>query len=314
MKKETKLLLGLGVVGLGAAAIAHLKYYFDYAFTPEHKDFIKPPTNAVLKDDSLYKEKTWFLNKEKQTWKIKSANDKYELVASYIPKKDSHKTAILLHGYMSNKNSMGKYAYFFNKLGYNVLLPDSQSHGRSEGKYINYGWVEKDDLLKWIDEVIKRTGDEQKIVLFGESMGAATVMMASGEELPDQVKAIIEDCGYSDVKEELIYQADIGNKLPKTVNTASVDILSGINRLANGYFLKDASVTKQLNKNYLPTLFIHGEKDDFVPTKMAYQNYNATQGPKELWIVKDAGHAESLSTDPQGYYEHLEKFLDKYVK
>lgn len=313
MKTKTKILLGLGAVSFSVAAIAHVKYYYEYAFTPKHKKFIKQPTNAVEKNDPLYKEKTWFLNEEKQTWRIKSANDKYELVASYIPKAESHKTVILLHGFMSNKYSMGKYAYFFNKKGYNVLLPDAQSHGKSGGKYINYGWREKDDLIKWIDEVIGRTGSDQKIVLLGESMGAATVMMTSGEDLPDQVKAIIEDCGYSNVKDEIIHQASSVNKLPKFVNISSVDLLSAVNRLVNGYFLKNASVLKQLNKNYLPTLFIHGEKDDFVPTKMAYQNYNATRGPKELWIVKDTGHAESLSTDPKGYYKHLNDFLNKYV-
>lgn len=85
-----------------------------------------------------------------------SASDNYKLDANYIPKANSNKTAVILHGYMNNKDTMAAYAYLFHKLGYNVLLPDARAHGDSEGKYIGYGWIEKSDVKKWINKVLAK--------------------------------------------------------------------------------------------------------------------------------------------------------------
>ena len=92
-----------------------------------------------------------------------------------------------------------------------------------------------------------------------------------------------------------------------------VEILSGYTKLKAGYFLNDADSLKQLKQNHKPMLFIHGEKDTFVPTKMVYANYHASSGPKELWLVPGASHAKSFATHPYEYQQKIEKFLNKYV-
>jgi Hydrolases of the alpha/beta superfamily len=102
--------------------------------------------------------------------------------------------------------------------------------------------------------------------------------------------------------------------LPWLVRKPLEGSLSIINRIANGFYLHDASSTAMLKQNHRPMLFIHGADDDFVPTRMVYQNYQATRGPKQLWVVKGAAHAKSFATHPKSYQKHVQKFLDQYVK
>src|SRR5699024_6839140 len=112
--------------------------------------------------------------------------------------------AIIAHGYMGDAESMYQFADMYHRLGYNVLVPDARGHGKSQGDYIGFGWPERKDYVKWIHEVLSQNGSKENIILHGVSMGAATVMMTSGEKLPTNVKAIIEDCGYSSIQAELI--------------------------------------------------------------------------------------------------------------
>lgn len=214
---------------------------------------------------------------------------------------------------MSDGDSMGGFAKMFYDFGYNVLLPDARAQGRSDGQYIGYGWVEKEDILKWIDEIISKNGTDSEIVVMGQSMGGATTMMVSGMKLPKQVKAFIEDCGYSNVKKEIKYQAGNLVNIPKAIRGPLIETVSGINKLKNGFFLGRASSVKQLKKNTRPFLFIHGGKDHFVPTEMVYENYAATDAPKELWIAPLAGHALSYPMYKSEYRKQIESFLKKYV-
>lgn len=171
---------------------------------------------------------------------------------------------------------------------------------------------EKEDIRNWINQVIAKNGQDSKIIVMGQSMGGATTMMVSGMKLPSQVKAFIEDCGYSSVKEEIMYQAGNLCNLNKIARMPLVEAVSGINKVKNGFFLGQASSVKQLKKNTRPFLFIHGGKDHFVPTEMVYQNYAATDAPKEIWIAPLAGHALSYQMYKKEYQKTVKAFLDKY--
>ncbi|CDA26558.1 putative uncharacterized protein [Lactobacillus amylovorus CAG:719] len=269
--------------------------------------------SSKQKKDPLAQNKKWYAKAKKEHWYMKSASSNYRLDANYIPEKNSNKTAVLLHGFGNNKDIMAPYAAMFHQLGYNVLIPDARAHGQSQGKYIGYGWPEKYDVRKWVKKDLAKKGKKQKIVIFGVSMGGATAMMTSGIKMPKQVKAYVEDCGYSSVKSEFLYEAKDLYNMPSAVASGAVDLLSGISKANLGFYLGDASAVNQLKKNKQPMLFIHGGKDNFVPTKMVYQNYQAKNGPKELWIAKKAAHARSFETYPQEYKAHVAKFLNKYI-
>jgi fermentation-respiration switch protein FrsA (DUF1100 family) len=204
---------------------------------------------------------------------------------------------------------MTEYAYMFHQLGYNVLMPDNRAHGKSEGTLIGFGATDKRDVEAWITQLNDKMPN-QKITLFGLSMGAATVMMASGDDLPDNVMNIIEDCGYSSVWEELVFQAKDMYNLPAFPILYEVSMMS---KIRAGWDYKSASSVDALKKNTLPVLFIHGDKDDFVPTEMVYEVYDATQGPKELWLTKGAKHAESLEKHKKEYYAKVKAFMTTYA-
>ena len=212
---------------------------------------------------------------------------------------------------MGNAETMANYAKMFHDLGYNVLVPDARGHGRSEGDYIGFGWPERKDYVQWIDKILAETGQSQQIVLYGVSMGAATVMMTSGEKLPNNVKAIIEDCGYSSVDEELAYQLKDMFNLP---SFPLIQVTSLITKIRAGYFFGEASAVDQLTKNTKPMLFIHGDADTFVPYNMLAKVYAATKGPKEKYVVKGAEHAKAYQADPEKYQQTVKEFLAKYVQ
>ena len=305
--RKRRVLLGiialLFVVSVGASF-----YFFHVAQIREEKSFIN--NNGRSKDNSLYAYEQSFDQLTKET--LWMTNQGLKQDAWYVPAETAtNKTVIVVHGFTNDKEDMKPYAWMFHELGYNVLMPDNMSHGDSEGQIIGYGWNDRLNVVKWADLLVEQNSDSE-ITLFGVSMGAATVMMASGEEsLPDQVVNIIEDCGYSSVWDELKYQAKEMYNLPAFPILYEV---SAISKIRAGFSYGQASSVNRLKNNTRPVLFIHGSDDTFVPTSMVYKNYQATQGEKELYIVKGAGHAKSFETDPQAYIEKISTFLKKYEK
>lgn len=307
MNKITKIILVIVLI-LGIGLIAVGNYFYSYAVVPAEKDFLAEGSDK--KSAELIAAEDWFNNKNNRTdWQLTST-DGLKLSAYYLPaEKEQHKTVIIAHGYMGQASDMPQYAKIYHDLGYNVLMPDARSHGRSEGDYIGFGWPERKDYLQWINRIVKQD-PQSEIVLHGVSMGAATVMMTSGEKLPDNVKAFVEDCGYSSVNGELSYQLKQMFNLPAF---PLIPVTSLVTKVRAGYFFGEANAIKQLNKNKRPMLFIHGDKDDFVPYSMLDEVYNATKGPKEKYVVHGAKHAEALSSDPTMYQKKVTAFLQKYV-
>lgn len=305
--RKHRVLLGiialLFVVSVGASF-----YFFHVAQIREEKSFIN--NNGRSKGTPIYAYEQSFDQLTKET--LWMTNQGLKQDAWYVPAETAtNKTVIVVHGFTNDKEGMKPYAWMFHELGYNVLMPDNMSHGDSEGQIIGYGWNDRLNVIKWAEMLVEQNSDSE-ITLFGVSMGAATVMMASGEEsLPDQVVNIIEDCGYSSVWDELKYQAKEMYNLPAFPILYEV---SAISKIRAGFSYGQASSVNQLKNNTRPVLFIHGSDDTFVPTSMVYKNYQATQGEKELYIVKGAGHAKSFETDPQAYIEKISTFLKKYEK
>ncbi|WP_159560618.1 alpha/beta hydrolase [Streptococcus halichoeri] len=294
------LLLALTLVSVGASF-----YFFHVAQVRAEKSFID---NGKRKpSDPLYASEQAFDRLTVQKKTMTRANIKQ--VAWYLPAaKPSDKTAIVVHGFANSKANMKPYAMLFHNLGYNVLMPDNQAHGESQGQIIGYGWQDRLNLIKWT-QILLAENPKTDMTWFGLSMSAATVMMASGEEVPHQVSSIIEDCGYSSVWAELKYQAKAMYNLPAFPILYQVSALS---KLKAGFSYQEASAIKQLQKNKRPVLFIHGDQDKFVPTAMVYDNYHATKGPKALYLVKGAKHAQSYKTNPSAYEEQIARFLQKY--
>lgn len=222
------------------------------------------------------------------------------------------RTAIVAHGYTGKGKDMGVYAKMYHEnLGFNVLIPDARGHGESAGDYIGFGWPERQDYLQWIHFINGKIGLDAQIVLHGVSMGAATVLMTSGESLPPQVKVIVSDCAYTSVKAQLSYQLRRMYRLPSFPFIQSASLIT---RLKAGYHFSEASAVKQVRKARVPILFIHGDDDQFVPFTMMDELYEACGSPKEKFVVKRAGHGLAYDTDKEVYIKVVSAFVNRYVR
>ena len=279
---------------------------YNFAFNP--KSSKEGIFNSKDNNEPRFQDTWIYDSKDKEDVFINSF-DNLKLHGYILKTENSDKWAITVHGYTNKAESMSAMAYKYHSLGYNILMPDLRGHGKSEGSYVGMGWHDRLDILKWIDLIIKENKDA-KILLHGISMGAGTVMMVSGEELPENVKVIIEDCGYTSAKEQLAYNLKTMFKLP---SFPILNFCSLITKIKDNYFISEASAIKQLQKAKVPILFIHGDKDKFVPFYMLDKLYNACSSKKDKLIIKDVGHAKSESLKSDLYWNKVEDFIKPYM-
>ncbi|MBO5066326.1 MAG: alpha/beta hydrolase [Clostridia bacterium] len=315
MKKSAKVLLGTAGVftGIGIAMNACVltrlsKTISDKKCELEEKKNPTDPNSPVALLEA--EGDAWLEKQDYDHIVIKNAKNKP--IHAYVvkAKEPTDKWVICVHGYTSEPKRMGSYALHHHNRGYNILLPALRGHNVSEQHNITMGWLDRLDMLDWINYLIKTYGDIS-IVLHGVSMGAATVMMTTGEKLPENVKCCVADCGYSSVWDEF------KNEMKQTYHTPPLPILipsTVVSKVVNGYGFREASCVNQLKKSVTPTIFIHGEEDVFVPYRMMDLNYNAAACEKEKLSVPDAEHAEAHLVHPELYWSNTFRFIDKYVK
>ena len=231
--------------------------------------------------------------------------DGLTLCGNYYEYRAGAPLEILFHGYRGNSErdlSAGVERCF--ALGRNALIVDHRASGASEGKTITFGILERLDCLCWVDFAVRRFGSDVKIILTGISMGAATVMMALGEELPKNVVCVLADCGYSSSK-EIIKKVMKDMKLP-------ADLLYPFVRLGAKLFgrfeLEETSPMEAVKRAKIPVIFIHGEADGFVPCDMSRSLYESCASQKKLLTVPDAGHGTAYLKDGEAYLTALRDF------
>lgn len=219
---------------------------------------------------------------------------------------------ILVHGYDAEWRDMLGYARKLLDEGYSVMMPDLRGFGQSEGNTTSMGHFEKYDVIEWTERLINDK-KPKNIVLFGVSMGAATVMLTSAEKLPADVVAAIEDCGYTSVKEEFEYNMKHIVHFPPYPVLWICDIIT---RVKSGWsFLNDADCINAVRHARLPMLFIHGSEDDFVPFYMQDKLYSACTRPdKEKLMIDGAKHTEACLVDPEKYWNKVIGFVEKHLK
>lgn len=228
--------------------------------------------------------------------------------------KADKKFVILVHGYQCNgRDEMSHLArHYYDDLGFACLIPDDRAHGKSEGKYIGFGYLDHFDILSWCDYLIKNFGEDIEIMLHGISMGAATVMMTAGsEKVPSQIKGVIEDCGYNDMDEEIQCNIRDMTKMKLSVIKKGASIVC---KLKAGYSFKEASPREFLKGASVPVLFVHGTEDTFVPTYMGKALYKAYKGDKELLLVEGARHARSYYIAKEKYDSCMDGFIEKCLR
>jgi fermentation-respiration switch protein FrsA (DUF1100 family) len=270
---------------------------------------------AIGRKKGWTSEPGWLQRADCEAVSIRSP-DGLVLRGRWVPVPGGADTVILVHGHRGDGLSMAPFArFFYEDLGCNVLIPDARGHGLSEGSYAGFGWHERLDMLRWLDWVRERVAvpAHSRVILFGVSMGAATVMMAAGEPLPPEVKAVIEDCGYTSAEDEFRAQLVQGYHLGGPLGEWLLRAADRLTQKRAGYGFREASALEQVKKAKVPILFIHGDADSYVPFNMVFTLYEACPAEKELYIAKGAGHGQARDADPAEYQGRIARFLEKHA-
>lgn len=259
-----------------------------------------------------------FLEGDWIRWTEEQAFEELELIsfdglilqAYYLPANEpTNKTVVFAHGYLGNALQMGLFGqYYYEELSYNLLLPNLRGHGKSEGDYYGFGWHDRLDLVDWI-EVLVAENEDMEIYMHGLSMGASAVLMASGEELPENVRAIIADSPYTSVYDLFAYQMKRMFHLPAQPILPSTSLVT---KWKANYSFTEASALEQVEKAEVPILYISGEADTFVPSEMTTALYDATNSEAEIIHFPHANHGEASVMYKEVYLKEITGFIQRY--
>lgn len=299
------------ILVLVVAIVGGAFYMLDYSLNPAGKEQRDAKTNDFLREryDGLVE---WIDSMQavgalRDTFIV---NDKgLRLHALYASCDSARGTAVLVHGFTDNARRMMMFGRVYrDSLHFNIIAPEHQRHGKSEGSSIQMGWLDRLDIERWIS-VADSLWPSSPIYLHGLSMGGATVMMCSGDSLLPSVRGIIEDCGYTSVWDE--FAGEIKNQFHLPPHPL-MDVASLLCQWRYGWNFREASSLEQVRRSTLPMLFIHGENDTFVPTAMVHPLYEAkTKGYKRLWLAPGSEHARSFHDHPQEYFTEMKNFINK---
>lgn len=292
----------------GSLVVYHMAFYYapkvqrDVYECPEGEQYeaVHERMNAAIKrlDDRPY-ERVYI-----------TSHDGLRLSGRYYHFSDDAPLDIGFHGYKGNPlRDFSGGAHISNQLGHNCLLVEQRAHCESEGHEISFGMKERFDCLDWVKYAQERFGKNKKILLYGVSMGASTVLMASELELPEQVAVIIADCPYTTPK-EIIIEVSRGMKIPDFVAAFFAESAS---RLFLGASLDTADAERAVKNSKKPILILHGEDDRFVPCEMGIRIAKANPQKCTIATFPDAGHGLSYLQDPKRYFKTVTEFIAQHT-
>lgn len=290
-----------------------LVFFFIALGNKKRPDITVPCKNSLFErnanNKNLIAGYKWYDNTYHQEVIIKNRKGKNLHAVEFRNPSNSNIWVIMPHGWTNVNREMSGYAIEHYRRGFNVLLPDMRGHNNSEHKFVTMGWMDRLDIVDWINSIVKEN-PKSKIIIHGVSMGGATTMMTTGERLPKNVVLAIEDCGFSSVKDIFVDQAIRKYHIPPKIVIPQASLVC---KIINGFFFGEASCITQLKKSKTPTLFIHGDKDDFVLPSNLDKVYRACAAPKAKYIVKGAEHALSSHCFHEEYWEVVDAFLERYL-
>ncbi len=216
--------------------------------------------------------------------------------------------AILCHGYRGTPAADFRGIFqAVRRLGFNILLISERAHWESEGSTICFGIREKLDILGWARFVSERYGEETPIMLYGVSMGAASVLSASALELPKNVRCVVADCGFTS-------PAAIIKKCAKQLRLGwAYPLVALAGRLFGRIGIRAKGALDAVKETRLPILLMHGEEDDFVPCSMSRELFEACRSEKELYTFPISRHLHSYLLHEEEYEALLRAFLEKHA-
>lgn len=237
-----------------------------------------------------------------------TSNDGLKLHAYWVPAEKAKGTVLFAHGYRSTYLvDFGLAMEYYHNRGLNLLIPDQRTHGQSEGRFITFGVKESEDMRQWA-KYHNAHLCRCPIMLSGMSMGASTMLFLADQDVPDNVKGIIADCGFTSPHAILSVVFRKVTHIPACICLWMTDICA---RIVAHFGLKEKDTRIVLQNSKLPVLIVHGTKDNFVPCEMSKQAYEKCAEPKKLLLVEGADHGLSFIVDRENYEKAIVAFFDQ---
>lgn len=304
LKSKKKIAVLIIVAVLIVALLTNIIASMFFSFAIFKKDGWKQ-FEEYLYGEQLENESEWI---EERSEKIQIKNADGEVLTALEIKNDhiSNSYIVLCHQYGGSPQSMEEYAKHFYDLGFNIILPYMRGHGESPYKNISLGWKDYTDITDWVESIIDKD-NKSKIALFGISMGANAVTLASSETLPKNVRFIIADSCYTSMDElmKVYVKTQTGFSSILTKKLMSLFAESKI-----GKTFKSADTIVKVKEIELPIMFINGENDAAVPaliSKKLYENCEA-DGVEEV-IIDNGTHGKNLQADKDLYWSYIDSFV-----
>lgn len=235
-----------------------------------------------------------------------TAPDGVKLYGRFYRNGDSKITILMMHGFRSNALHDFSCAFkFYYDKGFNLLVPDQRAHGKSGGKYITYGAKERYDAAVWLEHA-NTLVEGGELYATGVSMGATTVLMAAELPLPENVKGIIADCGFTSPADIIKKVMKEDMKIPLFPLYYTTRLMA---KLVAGFDFEECHAARAVENCKIPLLFLHGKSDSFVPFSMGEEIYNAAKGDKKAVWVEGAEHGCSFLVDHKACADALGGFL-----
>ncbi len=310
MKKKLFLLAGLSAAAAHVAASKGVEAGFEKYFRAD-PDLDEMDINDVLTTEELRnlyfaevdKHVDWFRSVKTENQTITSF-DGLKLDAVLIRENEGHRYILMAHGYRTDRYLLLKQAYEMSKRGYNILLIDQRGYGHSEGEYTTFGLKESLDVAQWVNQLVK-LDPEAEIGLYGVSMGAASVLMALGTTLPENVRFAVSDSAYTNLYDETGF---LYGKQAPTGYPVYAFYMNRILKDKLGFKMEDVDCLRAVSRNKIPVLFIHSNTDKTIPYQMGIDLFNANAGYKKFYPLKNCEHVFGCYQDPH-YFDNIEQFI-----
>lgn len=279
---------------------------FKTAFMRNDKRLISFETGPLAEYKDVFESSAKYLDSLTSERVYVKSFDGLRLAGSYYNNNNSNTTILLFHGYRSD----GRFDFacavkYYIEMGLNVFVADQRANGESEGVLITFGIKERKDVITWT-EFINANYTPKNIFLSGVSMGATTVMMAANLNLPQNVRGIIADCGFTSVPEIIKKVARQAFKIDATI---FLPILNLMCKIFGGFSIYETTTIKSLSESDIPIFFIHGKNDGFVPCEMTEQSHVAARAEKHICIVENADHGMSFLVDSDNIKKQISNFI-----
>lgn len=311
-KKTMLLAAGTAAVTTALATCAVTKQMVDLAMDRNEPKTVQRAGRHVSgsrKPDALVEEinaaSAKLAQKDHEIVKLLS-HDGVMLTGHWFPNENAKRVVLAMHGWRSSwSRDFGMVSDFLEQQDCSVLYVEQRGQNNSGGAYMGLGLMERYDCLDWVNWIIARCGSEIPIYLSGISMGATSVLMAAGLDLPESVHGILSDCGFTSPRAIGKHVANKNLHMLFEMRSGLADLLCR-RKISMG--LDDYSTVDAMRRCKVPVLFVHGTRDRFVPVGMTYENYEACRAPKRLFIVQGADHGMSYYCNRTGYEAVVKQF------